>query len=131
PVFLPGELGEGAQAVLALGLGLRLVVVAGGPAAHLRAVLLNDLEIDSLVPDVDVALCGQLPHLLAVCPSRRGHHLAALPLLETAIPAGYRKACDEPLHVPFERSGVGLIEVVDVEDHPPVRSSEGAEVGEM
>src|SRR4051794_33274553 len=93
----------------------------GDLAAHLRAVLLDDLDIDSLVPDVDVALCGQPPHLLPVCPGRRGHHLSALPLLETAIPTGDLEARGKPLHVPFERSGVRLVEVVDVEDQPPVR----------
>ena len=47
------------------------------------------------------------------------------------IAAGQREAGDEPLHVPLPRPRQGLVEVVEVEDEPPLRRGEGAEVGEV
>ena len=47
---------------------------------------------------------------------------------EAAVAPADLEARREPLHVPFPRAGVGLVEVVDVEEHPPLGRREHAEV---
>ena len=48
--------------------------------------------------------------------------------VEAALAAGDRHARRQPLHVPFERAGQRLVEVVDAEHEPPVGRAEDAEV---
>src|SRR6476660_2538697 len=57
--FPAGELGEGAQAVLALGLGPRLVEIPGLLAGDLGPVSLERVEVEPLVPNVEAALGGK------------------------------------------------------------------------
>jgi hypothetical protein len=56
---------------------------------------------------------------------------APLPLAEAVLAARDGDAGDKPLHVPLERAGAGLVEVVAVEDETPVRSGEDPEVREV
>ena len=55
------------------------------------------------------------------------------PLLrvEAAVAAGDGQAGREPLDVPFEGPGQGLVEVVDAEDESPIGCGEDAEVGQV
>ncbi len=55
------------------------------------------------------------------------HCLASKPRLR----AGDLEAGGQALDVPLERSGMGLVEVVDVEDERPLGRGEPAEVGEV
>ncbi len=45
--------------------------------------------------------------------------------------AGHGEARRQALHVPFERAGERLVEVVHVEDEPALRSAEQAEVRQV
>ena len=49
----------------------------------------------------------------------------------TVVPPRNLQAGGEPLHVPLEGPGVGLVDVVDVEDEPPLRRREQTEVAEV
>jgi len=52
-------------------------------------------------------------------------------IVEAAIPASHRKASDEPLHIPLERTRQRLVEVVRVEHETPVRGRVDPEVREV
>ena len=132
PVDHRGQLAERPQAVLAV----RLRHVAVEPAQLLGVgealhPTRDVVQVEPREPDVDVAHPGEVVHGLAV----RAHHgpvddLALLGV-EPAVAAGDREARHEPLDVPLERPWQRLVEVVDAEDQPPVRSGEDAEVREV
>ena len=62
---------------------------------------------------------------------RRQDDLAAGLGGEAVVPSGHGQARRQPLDVPLERAGQGLVEVVDVEDQPPLRRGERAEIGQV
>ena len=70
-------------------------------------------------------------HRGAVALGRGQDDLAAGLGGEPVVPSGHGKARGQPLDVPLERAGQGLVEVVDVEDQPPFRRGERAEVGQV
>jgi len=63
----------------------------------------------------------KLAHGRDVAEHRLRHDPDALRFVELAITCGDLEAGDEAEQVPFERSRVGLVEVVEVEDERPVR----------
>ena len=52
-------------------------------------------------------------------------------VVEPTVATGHREARDEPLHVPLERTGQRLVEVVDAEDQPSIGRGERTEVREV
>ena len=61
-----------------------------------------------------------------------GHdHGTAVGRGEAAVAAHDLEARRQPLHVPLPRAGEGLVEIVDVEEHPPFRRAEQAEVRQV
>jgi hypothetical protein len=105
-----------------------LQLLAGQPGLEPVA---DSRDVETRVPDVDVPHVRELRHRLAVFADGRHHDRAARGLVEAAVPARDREARGESLHVPFERPGKRLVEVVDAEDEPSVRRGEDSEVGEV
>ena len=92
---------------------------------------LDRLDVEPGVPDVEVARLGQLPHPLAVGADRVQNGFRAFGVGEVAVAAGDLEARREPLHVPLERSGQRLVEVVEVEDERALGRGVAADVGEV
>ena len=110
------------QALLGLGvLGRRLLL---DPCHEV-------VDVDPRVPEVEVAHRGEGPDALPVRPDDLAVDLGPLLVVEAAVAAGDREARDESLHVPLERAGERLVEVVEAEDHPPVGRREAAEVRQV
>ncbi len=97
-----------------------------------RVEKLGDLvHVDPGVPDVQEPHLGEVLHLGAVhvhAPADRGPDRADA---EPVVPGRDRHAGGEPLHIPVERGGQRLVEVVHVEHQPPVRRCEHAEVQQV
>jgi hypothetical protein len=72
------------------------------------------------VPDRHVGLFGELTDGEPVSAHRRGYRGPSLLGRVAVVPARDLHAGGEPLDVPFEGSGVGLVDVVDVEDEAPL-----------
>ena len=89
------------------------------------------VHVQVRVPDVHEGLLREPAHRRAVALGRRQGDLAAGLGGEPAVPSGHGKARGQPLDVPLERAGQGLVEVVDVEDQPPLRRGERAEVRQV
>ena len=89
------------------------------------------VDVQVRVPDVQVGLIGEGADRLPVGPGRGEHHRLAFLALEPVVPAGDLQARGQPLHVPLERAGQRLVEVVDVEDESPFRRGEDPEVGQV
>ena len=70
-------------------------------------------------------------HRFAVGADRRAHRRPARVVVEPVGPTGDLEARGQPLHVPLEGPRVRLVEVVDVEDQPPLGAAEHAEVGQV
>ena len=60
-----------------------------------------------------------------------GHRVGALRLGRTVLPPGHPDARDEPAQVPLPRPGVGLVEVVEVEDEVALRGGVEPEVAQV
>jgi hypothetical protein len=73
------------------------------------------------VPHVQEVLAGERAHRRSVALGRREFDLAAVLPAEPVVPAGHGQARRQPLDIPLERAGQRLVEVVDIEDQPPLR----------
>ena len=93
--------------------------------------LLDGGDVEPRVPDLEVRHRREPPHPLAVFACDAEHDLVALRLREVAVAAADLEARGESLHVPFERAGQRLVEVVEVEDEVPLGRRVAADVGEM
>ena len=101
-------------------------------ALPLRCPARGDLvDVEPGVPEVHRAHAGEARHRVAVRAGDREVDRVALLVVESAVAPRDGEACDEPLHVPLERPRKRLVEVVDAEDHPPVRCGEDAEVRQV
>ena len=89
------------------------------------------LDVQVRVPDRQQWLLREGAHRGAVAFGRRQDDLAAGLGGEPVVPSGHGKARGQPLDIPLERAGQGLVEVVDVEDQAPFRRGERAEVGQV
>jgi hypothetical protein len=117
PVDDGGQLVEGLHAVTRAGLGdvlLGPLALAGPELVAERRERVLDVEVG--VPDRQVGHRRELTHGLAVGLAHPAHDRPALLGLEPAIPTGDLEAGRQPLHVPLERAGKRLVEVVEVED---------------
>ena len=127
-----GQLRERLQAVLRACLGDARVVALYLLRGRLLEPLLRDLvDVDARIPERQVAHRGEPSDPLPVhLPHRAVDRLARL-VVEATVSAGDGETRHEPLHIPLERPGQRLVEVVDAENEPPVRRGEYAEVREM
>jgi hypothetical protein len=84
-----------------------------------------------LVPRLQAAHPGSAAHPVPVL-AHAGHH-DRVPVggAEPAVAAHHLEARRQPFDVPLPRTGQGLVEVVDVEQHPPLRGVEQAEVRQV
>ena len=126
-----GQAGLGPQAVL----GARL---RGGLLDFLHRLrplglerLQHLLGVEARVPDLEIAQFRELADRLAVGARDRLHHRGPVLALEAVVAGGDLEARGEPLEVPLPGPGQRLVEVVEVEDQPPVGGGEDAEVGEV
>ena len=89
------------------------------------------VDADAGVPDVEVPELGEPAHRLAVGVHHRDHRRPAC--VGAELPASSRDldAHREPLHVPLERPGQRLVEVVQIEDEVALGRAEAAEVAEV
>lgn len=87
--------------------------------------------VDPVVPDVQLGECGELPHRPPVRPGRRQGGCTGAVVAVAVVTGGHRDAGGEPLDVPFEGSGVGLVEIVEVEEQGAFGRGEHAEVQEV
>jgi hypothetical protein len=104
-----------------LAFGVELV---GDPGQHFFDVRVG-------VPDGKVPLAGELDHRLAVPGGSGQHDLAALLGGELVLAPGNGQTPRKPFDVPLEGSGVGLVEIVDVEDHLPLWGGVDPEVAHV
>jgi hypothetical protein len=108
---------EGPQAVLRPCLGGRLgEVLRLGLVVEAPQLFLDLSRVQPRVPDRDVAHRGKLRHRLAVGAHDGQHRLPPLRVAELTIAPADLEARGEALDIPLERAGMGLVEVVDVED---------------
>ena len=89
------------------------------------------LDVQVRVPHVQEGLLGEPPHRGAVALARRQGHLAAGLGREPVVPSGHGQARGQPLDIPLERAGQGLVEVVDVEDQVALGRGERAEIRQV
>ena len=89
------------------------------------------VDVDARVPEVEVAHPGVAGHRLPVGASDGEVDRLSLLVVEAAVATGDGEARGEPLHVPLERAGMRLVEVVDAEDEPPVGRGERPEVRQV
>ncbi len=80
---------------------------------------------------VEVRLGGEFAHRRPVRGDGGQDDRAALLGREAAVAAGGHETDGEALDVPLPRTGMGLVEVVDVEHHVPLGRPEDPEVREM
>ena len=132
PVGLGGQLALRLHAVGGVGLGDHLLGGLDPCLFHLRPVP-GDRVVDVQVgiPHRQERLVRKGAHRAAVSPDSRQDDLAAGLAGEPVRPPGHGQAGGQPLDVPLERAGQGLVEVVDVKDQPPRGGGERAEIGQV
>jgi hypothetical protein len=117
PVDHRGELAQCLHAVPGVRLGQQLLGELVSLGLHLRSELADRvLDVQVRVPHVDEMLLRERAHRRPVTLSAGQHDLAAVFPAEPVVPACHGQAGRQPLDIPLERAGQGLVEVVDVED---------------
>ena len=100
-----------------------------------RDLLADQLEqlagFQVLVPGLQTAHPGRAAHPVPVLAHAGHDDRAPVRGGEPAVAAQDLEAGREPLDVPLPRTGQRLVEVVDVEQHPPLRGAEQAEVRQV
>ena len=91
----------------------------------------NDVHVDSRVPDIQCPRVAIPRDPLAIRTHASQRGIALVGGGESVRPRSEREARREPLDIPFPRARQRLVEIVDVEDLPPFRGGEAAEVHEV
>src|SRR6185437_3162275 len=134
---LLGPLGEHPGVVASPRLGHHLLNRLGLALAHPPApdLLADQLEqhpgLEMLVPRVQAPHPGGAAHPAPVFPDPGHDHGAAVGPGEASVPSHDLEARRQPFHVPLPRAGEGLVEIVDVEQHLPLRRAEQAEIRQV
>jgi hypothetical protein len=133
-VDLTSPLGEHSNVVACL--SLRHAPL-GGPQlllgqAFLLGFLVGQLQqharIELVIPGTESSQLGRMAHPLPIFAHSSHHDRTPVSGGEAPITSHDLEAGGEPLDVPLPRARQGLIEVVDVEEHPALRRAEEAEV---
>jgi hypothetical protein len=85
-------------------------------------------DVEVRVPDIKDRLGGEGPHRGAVALHGSQGHLPALLAGEPVVASRHDEARGQPLDIPFERAGQGLVEIVDVEHQATLRRGVRTEV---
>ncbi len=109
---------------------LDFVAIAAAEGA-LGQALEQLLDVDTFVPDVDGPHRGEARHLLAITAATGDGGQTFLRFLEAIVARGDDEARGQALDVPFPGGRQRFVEVVDVEDQPPLGRGENAEVEQM
>ena len=139
PVDQGGELIQRLRAVAGVGLGQQRLGGLEPFGLDLGPVGLDlgpelaqgGLDVQVCVPDVQEGLLREGSHRRAVALGRREGDLAPGFGGEAVVPPGHGQARGQPLDIPLERAGQRLVEVVEIEDQPPFRRGERAEIGQV
>ena len=132
PVHHGGELAQRLGAVPGVGLGQQALGSLEPFRLDLGLELADGLlDVQVGIPDVQERLLGEGAHRRAVPLGCRQDDLAAGFGGEPVVPSRHGQAGGQPLDVPLERAGQGLVEIVDVEDQPPLRRGERPEIGQV
>jgi hypothetical protein len=83
------------------------------------------------VPDLERGHRGEPPHRLAIAEGPRLDDAASVLVGVVVVPRGDLQARGQALDIPFPRRGMGLVEVVDVEDQAALRGCEYSEVAQV
>ncbi len=110
--------------------------LALSPAEPLDPDLLADQvqerpDLQLVIPGVQRAHAGCLAHPVPILAHTRNDDGAPISRGEAAVAAHDLEARREAFDVPLPRSGEGLVEIVDVEDHPSLGRAEQPEVGQV
>jgi hypothetical protein len=89
------------------------------------------VDIDPGIPDVEETHRGVPRHLGAIAAHGQPRGGMGIAVLIAVVPRSNGEAGRQPLDVPFEWRGKRLIEVVDVEDQPPVGCGVHAEIQQV
>ena len=132
PLHLVAHLQEGLEARAAQCLGDVLTA-----AAH-RLLRLDRVEqpahlvdIDPGVPDLQESHRRVVGHLGAVTADGQARRGVGVPVREAVVSRRHGEAGRQALDIPLERRRERLIEVIDVEDQPPVGRGEHAKVQQV
>ena len=131
-VDLVGQLLERRHAVAGARLGKRLLRALDLPGRQLgRPLGQQRLDLEPCVPDGEIVLRREVAHRRAVLGDVSEHDPLLIADAEAVVAGGDQHADREPLDVPLPRPGMGLVEVIDVEDEPAFRRREHAEVRQV
>ena len=127
-----GQLVPGLQAILGAGVGDCLSQAGQGrPAGVLAPNGQDGRRVELGVPDVELGKPRESTNGFAVGAHRLEDDRPVGGGVEAAASAGDLQAGGQPLDVPFERPGICLVKVIDVEHQIALGGGEAAEVGEM
>src|SRR4029453_13222363 len=82
--------------------------------------LMQPADIEAVVAAHQQRLGGEEPPLTAISPHTRQDRCPTLVLRRTVLPSGYPDAGRQPAQIPFPAARMGFIEVVQVDDQPPL-----------
>ena len=132
PLDLLAHLQEGPPTRAAARLGYVPVAAAHGRLRLERVVEPAHLvDIDPGIPDLEETHRGVVRHLGAIAAHGQTRGGVGLAIRKAVVPRSDGEAGRQPLDVPFERRRKRLVEVVDVEDQPPVGGSVHAEIQQV
>ena len=132
PLDLVAHLQERFKARAALRLGYVLAAAANGLLRLERVEQPGHLvDIDPGIPDLEESHRSIVSHLSAIAADSQSRRVTGVAVGEAIVPRGDGEACRQALDVPVERRRERLIEVVDVEDQPPVGRGEHAEIQQV
>ena len=102
--------------------------VASGRAGRIGLELLG---VDAAIPNLLVRECERIAHRAAIARHGAEHGVAPRAAAHRSLAGRHHDARGEALDVPLPRRGDRLVEVAHVEDEPPLRRREDAEVAEV
>ena len=124
-----GELGQRLQAGALAGLGHGLLGTGTGRLVGCGGDY--RLDVQTGVPHLERRQLCHLGHLVAVLRGAALHRPLAVPIGQPGRSGRHHQTGRQPLDVPLPRSGLGFVEVVQIEDLVAFGRGEGAEVEKM
>ena len=120
------------EKLLAAALRSLLLDAFQGPLPEMRVQPLDELvRPQGAVPQLERRQQAELGHRLAVAADAGRRHVFGHGLLEAIVTTRHDEARGESLDVPLPGRRQRFVEIVDGEDHAPLRRGEPAEIGEV